>query len=276
MKIVKKEELLYIERRIRMEIGEISYGYLDPKWSFRHLRAAFTRVYFPLEGTGVLSFGDRTIELIPGNIYVVPAGLDFSCACPARLDKIYVHLTLTHPDGCDVFSGIESCLILKNCADITQKFDALCQKRDVRSVLKLKLLLYDILCRALSLTAPTDSEIKVYSECTKAALAYIDKHLRAGLHIQEIADALFVSKQGLQKAFKADLDKPLGGYIDGCLMARAELLLLDRALSVKDVGDRLGFCDQFYFSRKFSQTHGISPRQFRRIHQVFADETIVC
>ena len=86
------------------------------------------------------------------------------------------------------------------------------------------------------------------------------------MSIGEIAAALFVSKLVLQKTFKADVEKPIGQYIDGCLMAHAERDLLDPTLSIKDISDRLGFCDQFYFSRKFSEAHGISPRRFRQLH----------
>ncbi|MBR3894060.1 MAG: helix-turn-helix transcriptional regulator [Clostridia bacterium] len=272
MKVLVKEELLYLERQIRMELVEISHGFLDQGWNFRHLRAAFTRIYFPLEGKGFLTFGDRTVELTPGKIYVVPSGLDFSCSCPKSLNKVFVHLNLTHPDGSDAFGGIGSCLVLEDDEGLSARMMQLCDRRDLRSVLELKLLLYGVLERALAQAMPERTEIKQFGDVTRAALAYIEAHLRADLCIGEIADALFVSRAALQKAFKADLDKSIGKYIDTCLMARAEILLLERALSVKEVGERLGFCDQFYFSRKFVQAHGISPRVFRQLHSIGKDE----
>jgi len=271
MKVLAKDELLYLDRQIRMELVEISYGFLDQGWKFRHLRAAFTRIYFPLEGKGFLTFGERRVELKPGKIYVIPSGLDFSCSCPEYLNKVFVHLNLTHPNGSDAFSGIGSCLILED-EGLSEQMADLCDRHDLHSVLRLKLLLLGVLERALSNALPARTELKRYGEITKAALAYIESHLRADLRIQDVADALFVSRAVLQKSFREDLEKSIGKYIDACLMARAELLLLDRELSVKEVGERLGFCDQFYFSRKFSQTHGISPRVFRQLNRAGKDE----
>ena len=272
MKVVVKNELLYFERQIRLELAEISYGYLDQNWNIKNLRAAFTRVYFPLQGKGILTFGDRTVELVPGNVYVIPSGLDFSCSCPEYLNKVFVHLNLTHPNGNDAFLGVKSCIILENSFELAQKMEQLCNQRDFQSVMELKLLLYSVLECALSMAIPERVELKQYCEITKSALAYIESHLSADLNIQEIADALFVSKVVLQKSFKADLEKSIGKYIDDCLMARAEILLLERRMTIKEIGDRLGFCDQFYFSRKFSQYHGISPRRFRQIHCTHRDD----
>ena len=268
MQLLRNEEMTYAAKRINMEISEISYGLLDPEWNMENLCASFTRVYFPLEGEGILTFGEKTVRLLPGNIYVVPSGLNFSGFCPQKLNKIYIHLTLTRPDGSDIFAGIDHILILPDQQKRIAEVASLYRGKDIQSILKLKLLLHQILEQALALCPPQNAELQEYAEITKAALSYIDSHLRAGLSITELANALFVSKLVLQKKFKADLGKPIGRYIDDCLLARAERELLDPTLSIKDISDRLGFCDQFYFSRKFSETHGISPRQFRQMHNI--------
>lgn len=268
MQLFQNQKLTYAEQRVRLEIAEISYGLLDSEWEHEDLRAAFTRVYVPLEGEGLICVNGTGIRLQPGNIYVVPSELSFSCSCPEKLNKIYIHLTLTRPDGVDVFAGIPSCMILKDSQNRAKEIEALYEGNDIRSVLRLKVLLYEILDEALQSVSTRDHVIKSYSEYTKKALEYIDTHLNATMTINEIANALFVSKLILQKHFKADLGKPIGRYIDHCLMARAERDLLDRSLTIKDVSERLGFCDQFYFSRKFSEFHGFSPKRFRQMHNI--------
>ncbi|MBE6554218.1 MAG: helix-turn-helix transcriptional regulator [Ruminococcaceae bacterium] len=268
MKIVRNEELLYSENRVELKVGEISYGLLDSSWKHENLRAAFTRLYIPLAGMGEIAYRGERVFLTPGNLYIVPAGLSFSCACSDRLEKLYVHLTLTHPDGSDVFWGMDSCLILPDTYGWATRAQRLYEKRDLTSVLEFKLFLYEILCHALTLANPRHTELRAYSKWTKAALSYIDYHLCATLTVREIATALFVSKNLLQKQFKEDLNKPIGKYIDDLIMARAEQYLLADDRSMKEISDQLGFCDQFYFSRKFTQAHGISPLRFRQIHRV--------
>jgi len=287
MELIRNEELLYVGKRVNLEIDEIRYGLLDSEWNLQNLRASFTRVYFPLDGEGILTFGNETVTIRKGNIYIVPSELNFSGFCPKYLNKIYVHLTLRHPDGSDLLAGIDHCLVLPDSEKRIAEVERLYATPDLRSVLRLKQLLYEILLDALAIAPTRDLSIKSYSETTKAALAYIDEHLHASLTIGEIASALFLSKLALQKKFREaigeiasalflsklalqkkfreELGKPIGKYVDDCLMARAERDLLDPTYSIKEISDRLGFCDQFYFSRKFTETHGMSPRRFRQM-----------
>lgn len=266
MQLIRNEAMTYAQKRTNLEIEEISYGALDPEWNIENLQAAFTRIYLPLAGEGMIRYGDQTVHLLPRHIYVVPSGLSFSAYCPNKLEKLYVHLTLTHPDGTDLFYGMDSCIVLPDGAGRIERIAALYHADDVTSILRLKLLLYEILYEALAHTSPRKRQIKPYSDCTKAAISYIDSHLSASLTIADMASALFVSKLVLQKNFKADVGKPLGRYMDDCIMMRAERALLDPSRSIKEISEQLGFCDQFYFSRKFSQAHGISPRRFRQMH----------
>jgi AraC-like DNA-binding protein len=46
-------------------------------------------------------------------------------------------------------------------------------------------------------------------------------------------------------------------------MCRAGGLLRETDLSVKEIANRLGYEDQFYFSRLFKLVNGISPRAYR-------------
>lgn len=266
MKLTRNEKMVYGSKSIRLDVDEVSYGDLDPEWDIKILRAAFTRIYFILEGEGELTVGNERIPLLPNNIYIVPSGITFSGFCPKSLKKIYVHLTITGPDGSDVLAGLDRCIVLSDCKERVDNVLKLCGQESIDSVLKFKLLLYEIINDALTSCALSDNRLRKFSPKTTEALEYIEKNLSASLTIGEIASAIFVSKPMLQKSFREDLGKPLGQFIDDALMAKAEKLLLDPALTVKDISESLGFCDQFYFSRKFTQIHGISPRRFRQMH----------
>ena len=268
MKLVKNEDLLYAAKRINLEISEISYGYLDSEWNNENLCASFTRIYVPLSGEGSIRFGQTSLLLCPGNIYVVPSGLNFSSECLDRMEKIYIHLTLTHPDGSDVFSGIHHPLVLSDAADAIRTIRDLYHVPKLTSVLRLRTVLLELLLAALEREIPDSEPIRSYAPITKAALAYIDSHLSADLSIDTLAKELIVSRQTLQKRFRDDLGKPIGKYIDESLMARAERALLDTSATVKEISDSLGYCDQFYFSRRFTETHGVSPKRFRLAHRV--------
>ena len=43
-----------------------------------------------------------------------------------------------------------------------------------------------------------------------------------------------------------------------------ELTVIYDSISIGEISARLGFCDQFYFARKFRRIHGETPGSFRR------------
>ena len=56
----------------------------------------------------------------------------------------------------------------------------------------------------------------------------------------------------------------MGAYIDDLVMYSAQRRLLHTDLSVNEVSETLGFCDQFYFSRYFKRRCGESPLKYRK------------
>ena len=57
--------------------------------------------------------------------------------------------------------------------------------------------------------------------------------------------------------------KTVGQYLDNLLWAEAKRRLLLSDASVRAISEELGFCDQFYFSRRFRQLFGVTPSYYR-------------
>jgi AraC-like DNA-binding protein len=49
-------------------------------------------------------------------------------------------------------------------------------------------------------------------------------------------------------------------------MQKACRLLAESATPIHEIASRTGFADEFYFSRRFSQTQGMSPRAYRQLY----------
>jgi len=47
-------------------------------------------------------------------------------------------------------------------------------------------------------------------------------------------------------------------------MAEAERLLMTSNISIRDLGQKFGYADQLYFSRRFKDKFGMSPREYRK------------
>ena len=108
-----------------------------------------------------------------------------------------------------------------------------------------------------------ESGLSDHSPTVLAAMQIIRRHLSAQLTVREVADRLYVSERTLTKAFRRELGQTPGRYIDDMLFMEAcrHLLLTNR--SVGEISEQLGYCDQFYFSRRFKAQCGKSPAAYR-------------
>lgn len=80
---------------------------------------------------------------------------------------------------------------------------------------------------------------------------------------EAVAGELGVSYAGFRKRFARLAGVPPARYRTRVAIDRA-CALLQGGLSLKQIAQRCGFCDEFHFSRRFKQVLGISPREFRR------------
>ena len=69
----------------------------------------------------------------------------------------------------------------------------------------------------------------------------------------------------LYRLFKDKTGVSVSDYITRTRISKAEVLLSNGSLSVKDVAYSVGFPDQMYFSRVFKKINGRTPTQFREM-----------
>lgn len=94
--------------------------------------------------------------------------------------------------------------------------------------------------------------------------------------IEDISQSLYVNQQPSELAARHHISVstlrrivhehtgfPLNEFIHRLKIAEARSILLNTELTVKEVGDALGYKDSFYFSRVFKRITGVSPRSYR-------------
>ena len=95
-----------------------------------------------------------------------------------------------------------------------------------------------------------------FSPCVSKAINYINKNLSETLTIKDIADAIFVSESTLTKHMRKELGTTVNNYIDDLILTLAAQMIAEGQYSLNAISNRFGFCDQFYFSRKFKALVG--------------------
>lgn len=105
-------------------------------------------------------------------------------------------------------------------------------------------------------------------ESDAAALAervrlYLQENYDQPVDFSSLADSLAVSAPYLSKLFHEQEGKSPSRYLTDLRMRKAQKLLMDTQLTVREIAVRVGYPDPFHFSRNFKNAMGISPAQFR-------------
>lgn len=85
-----------------------------------------------------------------------------------------------------------------------------------------------------------------------------------GFSIATLAEKLHFSESYLSSVFKKQFDTTVGAYINKLRMEKAKELLLQPGARVSQVAAQVGFDDTDYFTKRFRQYTGQTPREYRR------------
>ena len=256
---------MFTENGKSYELDLVSSGYdsVEPTWRGMTENVRYSRLFFVEKGSFyITSRGGERTHLVPGYAYLVPSGYAYSYGTDEATDYVYLHVRLQSFDCIDALSRFLTPSAVRFAYDL----DAL--KRSINdytvtAAITINATIYHILSeiareRSGMLDKPT------YSPLVTSAIKYISEHLTLRLTLKEICDALYTSKSTLSSHFLGEVGMSIGKYIDYRVMISAECALSDSERSILDISDSLGFCDQFYFSRRFKKKYGMSPREFRK------------
>lgn len=256
---------LHLANTLKLEFLSGSHTYVDTHWVCREKGFPFTRLYYIYDGSGILSCNGETITMTAGNMYLLPANLPISYHCPERMEILFLHITLSTPDSFDMLSLIPQICQLPCSESFLAQLKDFRNFEDYGQLMQFKTFINQAVTDCL-LAQNIPCPVKAYSQEVLQAISYIQNNLTLQLSGEQIARAIFVSPSRLHKRFKAETGLSLGAYQDKLIFHQATLLLADRQLSLKEISQQLGFCDQYYFSRRFKAQMGTTPSYYRKYH----------
>jgi AraC family transcriptional regulator of arabinose operon len=103
-----------------------------------------------------------------------------------------------------------------------------------------------------------------------AALAHIMANIAHNLSAGSVAEAVGLSRSRLAHIFRSEIGLSIPAYIEARRMERAEDLLRMTNRHVGEISRLVGYSDPLYFSRRFRERTGLSPRAWRA--QLSAEE----
>lgn len=264
MEIKKNHYISDIINRLNIEISASGFVHADKEWSDKNICSPFSRLYFVESGEGIIKYDNKKIFLKPKNMYLIPTGLRYSYWCESEMDKLFFHINLYKPDGYDVFAGVNRCIMLECSAYTVKNLKEIYFGTTISKALQLKKELYSVAARFISELGLDAAAAETYSVMVQKAIDYIQLNLSDNLTISELCEKLYVSESTLRKNFKNEVGITIGRYIDDLLFFTAQKLLQKSEWTIGQISESLGFCDQFYFSRRFKERYNITPLKYRK------------
>jgi len=242
-----------------------------------------------LDGRGVFMFGRRALEAEAGDIFFIDNSQPHVALAdrggPMRLLLVLFRPELIAPTGCReldrgylapfryaegrsprVRSGTPLAErvggLLRGLRDVADRHDPA-----ARHVLDATLRL------ALGLVNQ-DPEAGASPDAVRAAadrreqirpvLAYVDRHCREGITLDDVAPLVHVSPSRVRHVFKDVTGVSFKEYVTQVRVAEAKRLLLSTELSVADVARTVAYSNLNQFYKVFSRSCGMSPGEYRR------------
>jgi AraC-like DNA-binding protein len=125
------------------------------------------------------------------------------------------------------------------------------------AIIELQSIILDLI--ALQTATPESDE-----EWLISAAHFIEKLSPPNVSLVQLAERFGLSYETFRKKFKSRFGVSPQRYRMRHLMQEAIILLNEENRSVKETASRLGFCDEFYFSRAFRKLTGRPPSTFRK------------
>ncbi|GHU74414.1 hypothetical protein AGMMS49992_15780 [Clostridia bacterium] len=91
---------------------------------------------------------------------------------------------------------------------------------------------------------------------------YISDHLSEDLSLTHLADFHKVSAGYLSRIFKEYTGTQITGFVTQQRLESARRLLLESTLSISEIANRSGYETPHYFSQKFKEAYGVTPKEY--------------
>jgi AraC family transcriptional regulator, melibiose operon regulatory protein len=103
------------------------------------------------------------------------------------------------------------------------------------------------------------------TQIAQRVAAFLFEHYRESFSIEDVANALNMSKSYLSHAFKEITGQTIMSYAMGYRLSQASVaLMMQPKKSIKEISRECGFESDAHFSRYFKQNLGVTPSNYRK------------
>jgi len=98
------------------------------------------------------------------------------------------------------------------------------------------------------------------------ALSFIQYHSKLPIQVNEVADAVTMSRRNLHRRFIKTLGRSVHEEIRRARVERVVRLLLETDMTISQIAYELGWSSEKHIAREFKTVKGVTPSTFRKMH----------
>lgn len=271
MNIQYNESFQWIANTVKIEVMEAGLADLGREWRCEDMCSPYSRLYYVISGEGCLRLRDTEgasgdiYTMKPGYLYLIPNGLSYDYFCENRLEKVYFHINVSLQNGLELFYGCRKYYELEIGDEAVGRMRQWITSDRTEDYFHMQGEIYHAVASFLQVAGLEKKVGQNYSEMVTRLFALLPK-LKVSASVRDMAKMLNVSESTLAKHFKKETGMSIGDYREQLMMGRARRLLALGKLSVGEIAEELGYCDQFYFSRYFKEHQGMTPSAYKRLY----------
>jgi AraC-like DNA-binding protein len=237
-------------------------------------------LHYFISGEG--SFRDRSavFSIEPGSLYITPPGsIHQIAATNARKPVTYYALLFDAEADPEVLGLLEGLGRRRGSYSIgtSQRFffaDLLEKSRSTRPGL-VKAAYHSLLAFLYALDGGLPaSNASTDNAHVEKALAIMQSAIEGDLELGALCDRIQLSREHFVRLFSERMGMPPMRYYSRLKIEAAQAMLSSTNLRVQEIADKLGYVNQFNFTRAFRRVSGMSPSSYRATCLQRADFTV--
>ncbi len=231
-----------------------------------HEKGQFELHYF-VSGSGTFSNANNRYAISPGSLFVTTGETIHSIEANIEESLTYYATLLYCPEELELARRLETMNPIKVGTNWRFFFEevrdkGLSQTRELRISA-----CHQVLGLLYNLSAGTRvEEVKGENIRLEKAIRYMQRHVFDKVDLQMIANHVQLDRSYFVRLFKKRMNTTPMQYYSNLQLEAARALLTSTNLSVKEIADKLQFCSEFHFSKRFKQSTGTSPSAYRKTH----------
>lgn len=108
--------------------------------------------------------------------------------------------------------------------------------------------------------------IALYPLTLNRMLRYINKNYAKKINVTILSKEFMLSEQYISNIFKNNLNMTVSEYVHSVKLSHAMELLSNSNMNISQISEYLNYSCPYYFSKKFKQHFGVSPKNFSKFN----------